>query len=220
MMNLTQRDNKDNCNGSYANRSPFSFEFCRHALTKRNGTGFELFKSRSDEQVSRPGIRFRGLASFDISGHTQIQSSKVTRMESSRVVSPRSWRRPSMDSFPVISLYGETKASVNGLHIAPRNRMSRNWIDDFNSLVKDNDFRFMHKYIKSTNGERGPRATDGNIFGSAGNYGFKDQRKKNKTQEVKSSAAGATSEKFNIGTGLFFTFHKRRFSQVGRVCLV
>ena len=141
-------------------------------------------------------------------------------MKSSRVVSPRSWSRPSMDSFAIVSRYGETKASVNGSYIAPRNRMTRNWINDFNTLVKDNDFRFMHKYIERTNGHSGPGATDGNFFTSAGNDGFKYQSKKNKTQEEKSSATGSTSEKFNIGTGLFFTFHKRRFSQVGRVCLV
>jgi len=220
MFDLTERDKNDNCNGSYANRSPFSFQFCRDALTKRNRMSFKGFKPRSNKQVSRPGIRFGGLASLYVSSRSHFQSSEVARVESSRVVSPRSWSSPSMDSFAIVSRYGEAKARVNGSYIAPRNRMSRNWINDFNSLVKDHDFRFMHKYIESTNGDSGPGATDGNFFSSAGNYGFKYQSKKNKTQEEKSSTTGSTSEKFNIGSGLFFAFHKRRFSQVGRVCLV
>ncbi len=220
MFDLTQRDKSGHCNNGYNSRSPFPFEFCRDALPNRSRTSFKAFKSRRSEQVSRPGIRFGGLSGLDVSSHTQLQSSQVARVESSRVVSPRSWSSPSMDSFPIIIRYGEAKASINRSYIAPRNRMSRNWINDFNSLVKDHDFWFMHKCIESSNSESGPRDSKGNFFGSAGDYGLKYHTNKYKTQEEKSSTAGATSEKFNIGTDLFFTFHKRRFSQVGRVCLV
>ena len=220
MFDLTQCDKSGHCNNGYNSRSPFPFEFCRDALPNRSGTSFKAFKFRRSEQVGRPGIRFRRLSGLDVSSHTQLQSSQVARVQPSRVITSRSGCRPGMDSFSLIIRYGEAKASINRSYIAPRNDMSGNRVNHFQPLVKDFDFRFMHKCIESSNSESGPRDSKGNFFGSAGDYGLKYHTNKYKTQEEKSSTAGATSEKFNIRTDLFFTSHKRRFSQVGRVCLV
>ncbi len=220
MFDLTKRDKSDDCNNGYYSRTPFPFDFCRSALIKRGGTGFKVFKSGRSEQVSRPGIRFRGLSGLDVSSHTQLQSAQVTRMKSAGVITPRSRRRPGMDSFSIISHNGQAKASVDRSYIAPRKGVSGNRVNDFQSLVKDFDFRFMHQCMESSNSESGPSDSKCNLFGSTGGYRLKYHTNKYKTQEEKSSTAGATSEKFNIGTDLFFTFHKRRFSQVGRVCLV
>lgn len=220
MFNSPKNDKYSDSYGGHNYGRPVTSELSVSLGTRVSQSKVEVIKSRGNEHVSGTRFGFRRFSSSDASAHLHLGATEVARVKSAGVISP--WGRccPSMDSLPIVSCDRQTKSSIDAAHFAPGNNVSGNWINDFQPLIKNDDFGFMHERVEDADRNSGPRATYEDFSEFAGDYGFNDQADKNKTQKVKSSAAGTTSEKFNIGTGHFFAVHRRRLSQVRSVCLV
>lgn len=219
MSKLLEGNGNKSCHSNDDWSRPIAATAGSDAFDTRRVAG-ELVKSGRDKYVGRSRVRSWGLASLDVALLSNIQTLEVARVQSSRMISTGSWSSPRVDSSAVGQRHRESKASVNNFHIAPRDRMAGNGINNLQALVKDEDFRFMHEDVESSNGRCCPRTSNYDNFGLAGEGRFNDQTKKDKAHKEKSTTTSATSEKFTIGMGLFFTLHKSRLSQVRRVCLV
>jgi len=220
MFNSPKNDQYSDSYGGHNYERPVTSELSVSIVTRVSQSKVEVIKSRGNEHVSGTRFGFRRFSSSDASAHLHLGATEVARVKSAGVISPRSRCCPSMDFFAIVSRHRQAIAGINRAYVAPRNDVSRNWINDFQPLIKNDDFGFMHERVEDADRNSGPRATNEDFSEFAGDYGFNDQADKDKTQKVKSSAAGTTSEKFNIGTGHFFAVHRRRLSQVRSVCLV
>lgn len=219
MSNLLERNGNKSRHSNDDWSSPIATTAGNDLFDARSLAG-EMVKSGRDENISGARVRSRRLTGLDLTLLGDFQTLEITRVQSSRMVSTGSWSSPRVDSSVIGSRYRESKTRVNNFHIAPRNRVTGNGINNLQSLIKDEDFRFMHKDVKGGNSRCCPSARDHNDFGLAGEKRFDNQTKKDKAHKEKSTTASATSEKFTIGMGLFCTLHKSRLSQVRRVCLV
>ncbi|MFM2144852.1 MAG: hypothetical protein RI899_640 [Actinomycetota bacterium] len=220
MLNLLKNDESEDCRSGHGHERPVALEHSMSIATKLSRVKVEVIKSRGDQHEGRTRFGFRRLSSSNAATHLHLGAAKVTRVESAGVIATGSRCCPRMDFLPIVSCHRQAKSSIDGAYFAPGNNVSGNWINDFQPLIKNYDFGFMHERVENTDCSSGPRATYENCSEFAGDYGFNHQADKNKTEKVKSSAAGTTSEKFNIGTGHFFAVHRRRLSQVRSVCLV
>lgn len=220
MFNSPKNDKYGDSYGGHNHGRPVTSELSVNIVTRVSRSKVEVIKSRGNNHEGGTRFGFRRFSSSDASSHLHLGATEVARVESAGVISPRSRCCPRMNFLAIVSRHRQAIASINGAHVAPRNDVSGNWINDFQPLIKNFDFGFMHERVEDANCNSGPGAADENFFEFAGDYGFNDQTDKNKNQKEKSSTAGTTSEKFNIGTGHFFAVHRRRLSQVRSVCLV
>ena len=220
MAEVLQRNKQSNCNHDNCNGRPLTSELSVSDGSRNDFPSFKLFETLSNKKISGAGFRFGRFTSFDVTSFSHIKSAKITRVQSPRVISTRSWSRPSVDSIAVVSQYRETKSSIDQTYITRRNGMPGQWVDDFNALIEDNDLWFMHDGVKNDYKRTRPTSRHRYISQTARVERLNDHSKKNKAQKEKSDTAGATSVTLNVSTGIFSTFHKRTLSQVGRVCHV
>lgn len=190
------------------------FEIASALFPDKNGVALssKSFMANDSQVPSYSRISFRGFrGSYGLAG-AKAHTLQIILMDFARVVATRCWSRPSKDLFSLIRNYGHGVARFNISNVRPTQNNRLGGINNFNSLIEEDDLGFMHYQVDATSETDGPS--------NSGNTGSKITYKeslqvypnKQQNQEVVTKSAGFATKSFRVAALDNFFTHIAVFS--------
>ena len=160
---------------------------------------FREFLPTTSGQVSRnTRITSRRFTKSNRTLTSDIHSSNFAGMNFSSVVSTRSWSGPSVNNLSS-SLNTHGVPSFDGADIAPTDVVTPEWINNFDSIIRNLQERAMQDQIEAERHQASKSNGQEGLANLAGKDSLKNHDGNNAVCNCRSNSTGFTSKDFGVG---------------------